>query len=99
MKIKILNVLALSTLLLTPLAWSEQYGNIPTEEYVRKSKSGICHTTDSPYYRRLKGYMTYNSMQDCLVSGGRKLGDEEKEASSAATPLPPCDSRQKPAEQ
>jgi hypothetical protein len=73
--------------------------NFPgTEQQIRKSKNSICHTPESPYYRRLKGYKVYNSMQDCLLSGGRKLKSEELESDAAATPLPPCDPRQAPTE-
>ncbi len=96
MKTKILCAIALSSTLVASIAWAE--GELSTSDYIRKSKSGICHTTSSPYYHKLKGYFTYSSMQDCLVSGGRKLGKDEKENASAATPLPPCDARQEPSE-
>lgn len=92
MKTKILCALTLSATLMTPLAQASS--SLGSEPYIRKSKSGICHTTSSPYYHRLKGYVTYNSMQDCLVSGGRELKETEKESANVATPLPPCDPRQ-----
>ncbi|WP_339718713.1 hypothetical protein [Marinomonas primoryensis] len=39
---------------------------------VKKSKSGICHTKGSTYFSRTKNYSSYNTMEKCLKSGGRK---------------------------
>ena len=38
---------------------------------VKKSKSGICHNTASSYYNRTKSFTPFNSLRDCLDSGGR----------------------------
>lgn len=38
---------------------------------VKKSKSGICHDENSPYYDRTKNFHSFNSIQSCLESGGR----------------------------
>jgi len=38
---------------------------------VKKSSTGICHQPGSTYYVRTKNYTTYNSIKECLNSGGR----------------------------
>ena len=38
---------------------------------VKKSTSGICHKKRSQYYKQTKNYITYNTIMDCLDSGGR----------------------------
>ncbi|AZL84352.1 hypothetical protein EIJ81_06760 [Aliivibrio salmonicida] len=38
---------------------------------VKKSNSGICHDNFSSFYNRTKNYTPYNTIQDCLNSGGR----------------------------
>lgn len=38
---------------------------------VKKSKSNICHDVSSQYYQRTKNFIPYNSLDDCLKSGGR----------------------------
>lgn len=38
---------------------------------VKKSKSGICHDTYSPYYNRTKNFRSFSTLQACLDSGGR----------------------------
>ena len=35
---------------------------------VKKSKSEICHATDSNYYNRTKTYTAYNTLEECLAS-------------------------------
>lgn len=39
---------------------------------VKKSSTGICHERGiSPHYDRTQNYTSYNSVQECLDSGGR----------------------------
>lgn len=45
---------------------------LANEPPVKKSKSGICHAKGSTYYGRTKNYKTYETMEDCLKSGGRR---------------------------
>ena len=40
-------------------------------DVVKKSKSGICHDTSSRWYGRTKHYKAFDSLEDCLQSGGR----------------------------
>ena len=38
---------------------------------VKKSTTGICHKKGSQYYKQTKNYITYNTIIECLDSGGR----------------------------
>jgi hypothetical protein len=38
---------------------------------VKKSKNGICHDTSSWSYKRTKRFIAFESLEDCLDSGGR----------------------------
>lgn len=38
---------------------------------VKKSESGICHATDSRYYKRTKNFVAFDTLDACLESGGR----------------------------
>ena len=40
-------------------------------ETVKKSKSGICHDIHSSHYERTKNFQAYDTIADCLNSGGR----------------------------
>ena len=38
---------------------------------VKKSSSDICHEKGSQYYKQTKKYESFNTIEDCLNSGGR----------------------------
>ena len=38
---------------------------------VKKSKSGLCHDPSSRWYKRTKNFAAFDSIKDCLDSGGR----------------------------
>ena len=38
---------------------------------VKKSTSNICHEKGSQYYKQTKKYERFNTIEDCLVYGGR----------------------------
>ena len=38
---------------------------------VKKSSSNICHEKGSQYYKQTKKYGNFNTIEDCLNSGGR----------------------------
>lgn len=40
-------------------------------QIVKKSKSGICHDQFSNFYERTKNYSAFESIQECISSGGR----------------------------
>jgi len=41
---------------------------------VKKAKaSGICHDKSSPSYKQTKNFLPFNSMDECLKSGGKPL--------------------------
>ena len=39
---------------------------------VKKSANNICHPKGGTYYKRTKNYTPYQSMKECIKSGGRK---------------------------
>jgi hypothetical protein len=41
------------------------------EPPVKKSKSGICHARGTSFYAQTKNYTAFNSLEECLKSGGR----------------------------
>ena len=38
---------------------------------VKKSKTGICHKKESKYYEQTKHYEVFQSIDECINSGGR----------------------------
>ena len=40
-------------------------------ELIKKSSSAICHEPNSQYYDKVKHFQSYNSLDECLASGGR----------------------------
>ena len=38
---------------------------------VKKSSSNICHEKGSQYYKQTKKFESFNTIEDCLNSGGR----------------------------
>ena len=38
---------------------------------VKKSKTNICHKKGSRYYEQTKHFRAYNTIKDCIDSGGR----------------------------
>ena len=45
---------------------------------VKKSQSGVCHGQDSVHYERTLKFTPYDSMEDCLASGGRETRGARK---------------------
>lgn len=40
-------------------------------DLVKKTNSGICHPPASSYYERTKNFQAFDSVEECLASGGR----------------------------
>ena len=38
---------------------------------VKKSNTGICHKKGTQYYKQTKNFISFDSLKDCLDSGGR----------------------------
>ena len=38
---------------------------------VKKSTTGICHKKDSQYYKQTKNFESFDTIKECLSSGGR----------------------------
>ncbi len=45
--------------------------SIATDPPVKKSKSGICHNQQSRSYKRTKSFAPFDTVEECLESGGR----------------------------
>lgn len=43
----------------------------PAADPVKKSDSGICHDKTSPHYEKTKNFTPFNSMDECVKSGGK----------------------------
>ena len=59
---------------------------------VKKSKNGICHDVQSPDYQRTKNFIAFDSMPECLESGGRypkRTPTAETHSSDSYGPLLP----------
>jgi hypothetical protein len=41
------------------------------EPSIKKSTTGICHEKGTLFYKNTKNFTAYNSISDCLESGGR----------------------------
>lgn len=52
----------LSLILFSPLS---------NAEIIKKSKSGICHESSSPHYKRTKNFTSFESLASCINDGGR----------------------------
>ena len=61
-----IGIVALGLLMAQPVA-----SQSTTAPPVKKSKSGICHDTTSSYYKRTKHFTPYETLEECLASGGR----------------------------
>ncbi len=58
-------LLAVSLLFTLPAIATED------EPPVKKSSTGICHAKGSTYYAKTKNFTSFNTIDDCLKSGGR----------------------------
>ena len=56
------------------------------EPVVKKSDSGICHDKTSPSFGNTKKFTAFNSIDECVKSGG-KLPAGQPAAATAAAPI------------
>ena len=71
------------------LAFSAQAAD-PT---VKKSDSGICHDASSSSFNNTKKFTAFNSVEECLKSGGKlPVGAKETSTAPAADPVKKSDS-------
>lgn len=45
--------------------------SVSAGDYVKKSKLDICHAQGTQYYSRTKNFTPYDTLEQCLASGGR----------------------------
>ena len=77
MKNKFLSLLVTSTLVLVSAAYAADpapAAAAPADPVVKKATaSGICHDKTSPSFKQTKNFTPFNSMDECLKSGGKPL--------------------------
>jgi len=75
--------------LLTLVLQVAQAANAPAdkgaEPAVKKSDNGICHDKSSPSYGNTKKFTAFNSMEECVKSGGKAPAGQA--AAPAAAPV------------
>ena len=47
------------------------YFEFKSSPKVKKSPSGLCHTTNSPYYLQTLTFEAYSDLEGCITSGGK----------------------------
>lgn len=62
------SMLFLVTILMLPLILSGCAIGGPN---VKKSSTGICHAKDTTYYEKTKNFTAFDSLDQCVASGGR----------------------------
>jgi hypothetical protein len=59
---------------------------------VKKSDSGICHDASSPSFANTKKFTPFNSMDECVKSGGKPAANAAKPQAAAADVVKKSDS-------
>ena len=77
--------LAVSLVLGLGLSWAADKKEA-AEPVVKKSDSGICHDKTSPSFGNTKKFTAFNSVDECVKSGG-KLPAGQPAAAAAAAPI------------
>lgn len=77
--------LAMSLVLGLGLSWAADKKEA-AEPVVKKSDSGICHDKTSPSFGNTKKFTAFNSVDECVKSGG-KLPAGQPAAAAAAAPI------------
>ena len=72
----------LKTLLHLSLLFSLLYQPAWADLVVKKSRSSICHTPESASYSRTKNFKPYDTINDCLASGGRLPKGQKNDSST-----------------
>jgi hypothetical protein len=67
------------------------FSAVAADPAVKKSDSGICHDASSSSFNNTKKFTPFNSVEECLKSGG-KLPVGAKEVAPAADPVKKSDS-------
>ena len=68
---KKLNIVATVFTLAFLLGCGDEVQSQNANQNVKKSNSGLCHDANSSFYTRTKNFTGYDSMTDCLASGGK----------------------------
>lgn len=63
-----MDISLLNVVFICPATFANEDANEPN---VKKSKNDICHDKSSRSYKRTKNYTPYETIKECLASGGR----------------------------
>ena len=72
-----------------PLLWAADKAAEPA---VKKSDNGICHDKSSPSFANTKKFTAFNSMDECVKSGGKAPAGQAVAAAAAAPIVKKSDS-------
>jgi hypothetical protein len=79
--------------LLLVLASLFAFSAFAADPAVKKSETGICHDASSSSYGNTKKFTPFNSVEECLKSGGKlPVGAKEPAPAAAADPVKKSDS-------
>ena len=69
------------------------FSAIAADPAVKKSDSGICHDASSSSFNNTKKFTAFNSVEECLKSGGKlPVGAKEVASAPATDPVKKSDS-------
>lgn len=72
-----------------PFLWAADKAAEPA---VKKSDNGICHDKSSPSFANTKKFTAFNSMDECVKSGGKAPAGQAAAAAAAAPIVKKSDS-------
>lgn len=61
---------------------AEETGRDPDKAVVKKSRAGICHSPTSSSYDQVLHFQSFESVNDCIASGGRLPKGADKDVDS-----------------
>ena len=59
-------------------------GNVPAQQVIKKSSSGVCHCPGGQFYDRTSSFEPFENINACLESGGREPRSGQGDCSVAA---------------
>lgn len=79
----LVGVLVITASLASSVAFgAEAPAREPDKVVVKKSQAGICHSPTSPSYDQVTYFQPFESVNDCVASGGRLPKGTDKEVDS-----------------
>jgi hypothetical protein len=59
------------TIILTAILFGQNLAFAQNAEIKKSAKSGICYSSVSKYYKKLKDFTPYKTMDECIAAGGK----------------------------